>query len=126
MGCTAETHHLLNVATIALMKPRAYLVNTSRGKLVDSVPVIEALKFRHFGGVALDVYEEEEGIFFEDHSERPLLDDELSRLLSFPNVLITSHQAFLTHEALAQIAGSTLDNLRRLRNGDAWRDGTAL
>jgi D-lactate dehydrogenase len=108
------------------MKRGAFLINTSRGKLIDTTAVIDALKRGHLGGVALDVYEEEEGIFFEDHSGRPLLDDELSRLLSFPNVLITSHQAFLTHEALAQIAGSTLDNLRRLRNGEAWRDGTAL
>jgi D-lactate dehydrogenase len=123
---TPQSRYLIKAETVARMKRGAFLINTSRGKLIDTTAVIDALKSGHLGGVALDVYEEEEGIFFEDHSGRPLLDDELSRLLSFPNVLITSHQAFLTHEALAQIAGSTLDNLRRLRNGEAWRDGTAL
>ena len=123
---TPQSRYLIKAETVARMKRGAFLINTSRGKLIDTTAVIDALKRGHLGGVALDVYEEEEGIFFEDHSGRPLLDDELSRLLSFPNVLITSHQAFLTHEALAQIAGSTLDNLRRLRNGEAWRDGTAL
>lgn len=123
---TPETHHLLNVASIALMKPGAYLVNTSRGKLVDSSALIESLKSGHLGGVALDVYEEEEGIFFEDHSGTVLQDDELARLMTFPNVLITAHQAFLTHEALVQIAGSTLDNLLRMQSNSSWREGTLL
>jgi D-lactate dehydrogenase len=108
------------------MRRGAFLINTSRGKLIDTTAVIDALKTGHLGGVALDVYEEEEGIFFEDHSGKPLQDDELSRLLTFPNVLITSHQAFLTHEALAQIAGTTLENLQRLRNGETWKEGTVL
>lgn len=116
---TPETHHLLNVATIDLMKPGAYLVNTSRGKLVDSAAVIEALKSGHLGGVALDVYEEEEGIFFEDLSGAVLQDDELARLTTFPNVLITAHQAFLTHEALSEIARITLDSILLFRNGGA-------
>ena len=114
---TAGTHYLLNAGTIALMKPGAYLVNTSRGKLVDSSAVIEALKTGHLGGVALDVYEEEEGIFFEDHSCTVLQDDELARLMIFPNVLITAHQAFLTHEALSEIARVTMDSISRFRNG---------
>jgi len=114
---TPETHHLLNVASIALMKPGAYLVNTSRGKLVDSSAVIESLKSGQLGGVALDVYEEEEGIFFEDHSGAVLQDDELARLMTFPNVLITAHQAFLTHEALSEIARVTLDSISRFRDG---------
>jgi D-lactate dehydrogenase len=116
---TPETHHLLNVTTIALMKPGSYLVNTSRGKLVDSSAVIESLKSGHLGGVALDVYEEEEGIFFEDHSGAVLQDDELARLMTFPNVLITAHQAFLTHEALSEIARVTLDSVSRFRDGAA-------
>src|SRR5690606_10616266 len=86
---TPETYHLLNERTIGQMKPGAVLVNTSRGKLIDTVALVDALKSGHLGGVALDVYEEEEGVFFEDLSGQVLLDDELSRLLSFPNVLVT-------------------------------------
>jgi D-lactate dehydrogenase len=123
---TSQSRYLINEQTVGRMKRGAYLINTSRGKLIDTTAIIDALKSGHLGGVALDVYEEEEGIFFEDHSGHPLLDDELSRLLTFPNVIITSHQAFLTNEALAQIASTTLDNLRRLQNGEAWGDGTSL
>lgn len=123
---TPQSRYLIKAETVARMKRGAFLINTSRGKLIDTTAVIDALKSSHLGGVALDVYEEEEGIFFEDHSGRPLLDDELSRLLTFPNVLITSHQAFLTHEALAQIAGSTLDNFLRLQCNSPWREGTQL
>jgi D-lactate dehydrogenase len=111
------TAHLLNADTISRMKRGAYLVNTSRGKLVDSVAVISALKSGHLGGVALDVYEEEEGVFFEDLSESPMQDDVLSRLLTFPNVLVTSHQAFLTEEALTAIAETTVDSLLRFLEG---------
>ena len=81
---TPETYHLLNSDSIGKMKRGAYLVNTSRGKLVDTAAVIRALKTGHLGGVALDVYEEEEGVFFEAHSESALQDDVLSRLLTFP------------------------------------------
>lgn len=123
---TPQSRYLINEQTVARMKRGAILLNTSRGKLIDTSVVIEALKSGHLGGVALDVYEEEEGIFFEDHSGQPLQDDVLSRLLTFPNVLITSHQAFLTHEALGQIAGTTLGNLRRLQNGHPWKEGTTL
>lgn len=112
-----ETHHLLNAESLGRMKRGAYLVNTSRGKLVDSSAVIEALKAGRLGGVALDVYEEEEGVFFEDHSGAGLKDDVLSRLLTFPNVLITAHQAFLTDEALSAIASVTLDSVRRFAAG---------
>lgn len=114
---TEGTHHLLDEESIAGMKDGAYLINTSRGKLVDSAAVIGALKRGKLGGVALDVYEEEEGVFFEDHSASPLQDDVLSRLLTFPNVLVTSHQAFLTHEALAAICGTTIDSIRRFAEG---------
>ncbi|MBE2284829.1 MAG: 2-hydroxyacid dehydrogenase [Prosthecobacter sp.] len=124
---TPETHHLLNAGTLARMKPGAYLLNTSRGKLVDTTALIGCLKTGQLGGVALDVYEEEEGIFFEDHSEHGLLeDDELSRLLTFPNVLITSHQAFLTKEALDEIARVTVTNLLHHAAGLSLLEGTVL
>jgi D-lactate dehydrogenase len=114
---TKESYHLLNAETISQMKKGAYLINTSRGKLVDSTAVIDALKTQHLGGVALDVYEEEEGVFFEDHSATALQDDVLSRLLTFPNVLVTSHQAFLTEEALRAIAETTIDSINRFISG---------
>ena len=123
---TPESHHLLNADTIARMKPGAYVVNTSRGKLIDSTALIQHLKSGRLGGVALDVYEEEEGLFFEDHSGEILQDDELNLLLSFANVLITSHQAFLTHEALHEIARVTVENITRLARGEEPLPGTAL
>ncbi len=111
MPLTKETFHLLDGKSISRMKHGAYLVNTSRGKLVESKAVIVALKSGQLGGVALDVYEEEEGVFFEDHSGEALQDEVLSRLLTFPNVLVTSHQAFLTEEALRAIAETTVDSI---------------
>lgn len=123
---TAATHHLVDAAALAAMKRGAFLVNTSRGKLVDTAALIEALKSGHLGGVALDVYEEEEGVFFEDHSDRVLADDELARLLTFPHVLITAHQAFLTREALAEIARVTTENIRRGGAGEPFLSGTQL
>jgi D-lactate dehydrogenase len=110
---TPETHHIVNERSVQRLKPGAVIVNTSRGKLVDTGAVIEALKRGHLGGLAIDVYEEEEGIFFEDLSGEILQDDELSRLLVFPNVLVTAHQAFLTHEALEEIARVTVENMAR-------------
>ena len=91
-------------------------MNTSRGKLIDTKALIDALKTGHLGGVALDVYEEEEGIFFENLSDQILQDDQLARLLTFPNVLLTSHQAFLTKEALGNIAQTTLQNIFDFEN----------
>jgi D-lactate dehydrogenase len=123
---TPETHHLVNARSLALMKPGVVLINTSRGKLIDTAALIQALKSQHLGGVALDVYEEEAGIFYEDLSGQILADDELSRLLTFPNVLITSHQAFLTREALTQIAQVTLDNAARIAEGRPLLEGTQL
>ena len=123
---TPESHHLLDARTLALVKPGATIVNTSRGKLIDTTALITALKARRLGGVALDVYEEEEGVFFEDLSGEPLADDELSRLLTFPNVLVTSHQAFLTDDALAEIARVTTENLARGTRGATFLDGTVL
>ena len=123
---TLETHHLINTSTLALMKPGAYLVNTSRGKLVETGALISALKSGQLGGVALDVYEEEEGVFFEDLSNTVLADDDLSRLLTFPNVLITSHQAFLIQEALQEIARVTIANLVHGLRSEPFLDGTRL
>jgi len=114
---TPETHYLINDATLSRMKSGAYLINTSRGKLVETKALIRALKAGRLGGVALDVYEEEEGVFFEDLSDTVLHDDELSRLMSFPNVLITAHQAFLTREALSEIARVTATNVLRIAEG---------
>jgi D-lactate dehydrogenase len=115
---TPQSRYLLNPTTFELFKPGAYLINTSRGKLIDTQALIQNLKSGRVAGVALDVYEEEEGIFFEDHSGEVPQDDKLSMLLTFPNVLITSHQAFLTREALAEIARVTVDNIRRHRDGE--------
>ena len=123
---TPETHHIVNAKTLELMKPGAILINVSRGALIDTKALIEALKSGHLGGVALDVYEEEEGVFFEDLSGQILHDDELARLLTFPNVLITAHQAFLTQEALAEIARVTATNLASFGKGEPFLTDTAL
>jgi len=108
---TVDTHHLVDAAAIATMQPGVMLVNTGRGALIDTVAVIEGLKDGRIGSLALDVYEEEAELFFEDRSGQILADDVFARLLTFPNVLITAHQAFLTREALAAIAETTLANL---------------
>lgn len=121
-----ETLHMLNGETIATMRPGVFIINTSRGKLIDTSALIAALKSGHVGGVALDVYEEEEGIFFEDLSGLVLADDELARLLTFPNVLITAHQAFLTDEALTEIARVTIENVLNLDAGSPYIEGTTL
>ncbi len=114
---TDETHHLINAATIATMKRGAMIVNTGRGALVDTTALLDGLKSGHVGSVALDVYEEEGDLFFEDRSDEILRDDEFARLLTYPNVLITAHQAFLTNEALAAIAATTLANVGDLLAG---------
>ena len=123
---TPETRHIIRRETLQPMKPGVILINVSRGALVDTTALIEALKSGRLGGVALDVYEEEEGIFFEDLSGQVLQDDELARLLTFPNVLITSHQAFLTREALADIARTTIANLQALNHGEPFVEGSVL
>jgi D-lactate dehydrogenase len=123
---TAETRHIIRRETIDRMKPGVILINVSRGALIDTTALIEALKSGRLGGVALDVYEEEEGIFFEDLSGEVLQDDELARLLTFPNVLITSHQAFLTREALSDIARTTVNNLEALADGRPFLEGSVL
>jgi len=122
----AETHHLVNDRTIGLMKRGVFLINTSRGKLINTRSLIRALKTGHIGGVGLDVYEEEEGVFFEDKSGEVLADDDLARLLTFPNVLITSHQGFLTQEALSEITRVTVQNLLALEAGRPFLPETIL
>ncbi len=106
-----DTFHLIDNVAIAKMKPTVLLVNTGRGALIETKALINALKTNRIGGAALDVYEEEENIFFHDLSTEGIQDDVLARLLTFPNVLITSHQAFLTNEALTNIAQTTLENV---------------
>lgn len=123
---TPETKHIVRRETLELLKPGAIVVNVSRGQLIDTAALIDALKSRRLGGVALDVYEEEEGVFFEDLSGQVVEDDVLARLLTFPNVLITAHQAFLTREALDDIARVTVDNIRRFGAGRSLAEGTAL
>ena len=112
-----ETKHMINATALAQMKRELILLNTGRGELIDSVALIEALKSGNLGGAGLDVYEEEEGIFFKDLSDQVLKDDVLARLLTFPNVLMTSHQAFLTKEALEKIAEVTLQNISDFEAG---------
>ncbi len=126
VALTPETRYLIRRETVAMMNPGAILINVSRGALVDTTALIDALKTGQLGGVGLDVYEEEEGIFFEDLSGQVLQDDELARLLTFPNVLITAHQAFLTREALGDIARVTVANLRALAEGKGLVEGTVL
>ncbi len=113
---TKETHHIINQQRIDQMKPGAILINTSRGSLVDTEALLEGLKSKKIGGAGLDVYEEEEEYFFEDKSNEIMADDDLARLLSFPNVLITSHQAFFTREAMQAIAMVTMENIHAFAN----------
>ncbi|MCM2131514.1 2-hydroxyacid dehydrogenase [Larsenimonas rhizosphaerae] len=105
------TEHLIDADALAAMKPGAMLINTSRGGLIDTPAVVSALKMRHLGALAIDVYEQESGIFFKDHSDDIIDDDVLQRLVTFPNVLVTGHQGFFTREALSEIAEVTLGNL---------------
>jgi D-lactate dehydrogenase len=114
-----DTHHLINATSIAKMKRGAMLVNTGRGALIDTAAALDALKSGHIGSLALDVYEEEGDLFFEDRSDEILDDDNFARLLTYPNVLITAHQAFLTHEALAAIAETTLSNVSAVLAGES-------
>lgn len=115
---TAHTRHLINPQSLATLQTGAMLINTGRGALVDTPALIDALKSGQLGYLGLDVYEEEAQIFFEDRSDLPLQDDVLARLLTFPNVIVTAHQAFLTREALAAIAATTLDNIARWAAGN--------
>ena len=108
---TDENRHMVNAESIARMKKGAVLINTSRGGLIDSEALVEGIKSRHIGAACLDVYEEEANVFFHDFSGHIVEDDTLARLISMPNVIVTSHQAFLTQEALGNIAATTLSNI---------------
>jgi D-lactate dehydrogenase len=114
---TPESKNIIGKESIDVMRPGVMLINTSRGALVDTREVIKALKSGKIGSFGIDVYEEESGLFFEDHSDQILQDDVIARLMTFQNVMITSHQAFLTQEALGNIAETTASNL------DCWERG---
>ncbi|MCH5206668.1 MAG: 2-hydroxyacid dehydrogenase [Oscillospiraceae bacterium] len=114
---TRETRYIIDDAAIALMKKSALIVNTSRGQLIDTEALLSALNEKRIGGAALDVYEEESGLFFEDNSDKIVTDEVISLLVSRPNVIITSHQAFLTEEALHNIAEVTLQNFKDYLDG---------
>lgn len=115
---TKATKHIINKSAIDKMKPTVIIINTSRGALIDTGDLIDGLIERKIGAVGLDVYEEEDDFFFEDKSDEIVEDDELVRLTAFPNVLITSHQAFFTKEAMQAIAITTMENLYAYENGE--------
>src|SRR5680860_105048 len=114
-----ETHHMVNEKTIARMKKGVMLINAGRGALVNTQSVIDALKSGQIGYFGMDVYEEEKGLYFEDHSEDILKDDKMARLMTHRNVMISSHQAFLTDTALRNIANTTFENLDKMEKGIA-------
>lgn len=115
---TEQTAHLIDKQTIPYMKKGVMIINTGRGKLIDTKDVIDALKTGHIGYLGIDVYEQEEQLFFKDLSTHIIQDDMIQRLMSFPNVLVTAHQAFFTKEALAQIAAVTLNSIATLDKGE--------
>jgi D-lactate dehydrogenase len=114
---TESTKHLVNKETIGQMKPGVMLINTGRGALIDTGSVIDGLKTGQLGYLGIDVYEQEEHLFFRDLSENIIQDDQIMRLMSFPNVLITSHQAFFTDEALSEISRVTYENIQSFEKG---------
>ncbi|WP_455819855.1 2-hydroxyacid dehydrogenase [Pseudomonas cerasi] len=123
---TADNHHLLNSSAFAQMKDGVMVINTSRGALIDSQAAIEALKQQKIGALGMDVYENERDLFFEDKSNDVIQDDVFRRLSACHNVLFTGHQAFLTAEALTSISETTLDNLRRLNEGEPCDNALTL
>jgi D-lactate dehydrogenase len=114
---TPKTYRMINKNTLDMMKKGVMLINTSRGKLIDTDAAIESLKAGHLGYLGIDVYEQEEKLFFKDLSEVLILDEMMLRLMTFPNVLITAHQAYFTDKALSQIANTTIQNITDLENG---------
>ncbi|MDO6430854.1 2-hydroxyacid dehydrogenase [Flavitalea sp. BT771] len=123
---TKDNYHLIHKGTLSKMKTGVILINTSRGGLICTSDIIEALKSHKVRGLAIDVYEQEENLFFRDLSDKIIDDDEIQRLMSFPNVLITGHQAFFTSEAMSQIAQVTLENIQKLMKSDEPADGSAI
>lgn len=122
----AATHHLINEDSIKKMKENVMIINTSRGGLIDTKAVIDGLKSKHIGYLGIDVYEQEEKLFFRDLSHAIIEDDTIQRLMSFPNVLVTAHQAFFTQEALHQIATSTLSSLSNFEKSGAFENPNAI
>ena len=116
---TPQTHHLIDEKSLARMRDGVFIINTSRGALIDTEAATAAIKSEKIGGLALDVYEEESPLFFEDRSVGIIQDDVFMRLTTFPNVLVTGHQAFFTHEAMENIARTTLSNLSDFETGRA-------
>ena len=121
-----QTSHLINASSIQTMKKGVMLINTSRGGLIDTKAIIEALKSRQIGYLGIDVYEQEDKLFFRDLSSKIIDDDIIQRLMSFSNVLVTAHQAFFTEEALTEIASTTLRNVDALLNGKPLSSSNAL
>jgi D-lactate dehydrogenase len=121
-----STHHLINKESISKMKENVMIINTSRGGLIDTKAVIEGLKSKHIGYLGIDVYEQEEKLFFRDLSHTIIEDDTIQRLMSFPNVLVTAHQAFFTEEALEQIATSTLSSLSNFNTNNDFENPNAV
>lgn len=119
---TEDTHHIVNAGSLARAKRGLILVNTSRGGLVDTEAAIAALKTGQLGGLAIDVYEQEASLFFQDLSSTIITDDVIQRLVSFPNVIVTGHQAFFTVEAIGQIMRTTIDSITALERGEVLRD----
>ena len=114
---TSDTYHIINKQSIDKMKNGVYIINTSRGSLIDSSALLDGIMSEKIGGACLDVYEEETDIFHEDYSDTIIKDDLLLRLISMPNVIVTSHQGFFTKEALQSIASTTLQNIDDYANG---------
>jgi D-lactate dehydrogenase len=119
---TEETHHIVNAGSLARAKRGSILVNTSRGGLVDTEAAVAALKTGQLGGLAIDVYEQEASLFFQDLSSTVITDDVIQRLVSFPNVIVTGHQAFFTQEAIGQIMATTIDSIGAFERGEPLRN----
>ena len=119
---TEDSLHMFNFGTLGKIKPGAVIINTSRGALIDADALLEGIKTKKIGAACLDVYEEEASYFYEDMSQSIIDDDTLSRLISMPNVIVTSHQAFLTKEALENIATTTIENIRQIDSGEECKN----
>ncbi|HOO75843.1 MAG TPA: NAD(P)-dependent oxidoreductase, partial [Tepiditoga sp.] len=113
-----ETYHIINKRAIGIMKEGVMIINTSRGELIDTLDVVEGLKNRKIGYLGLDVYEEEEDLFFKDMSDIVITDDVFSRLITFPNVIVTGHQAFFTENAIKNISEVTINSITEFENSE--------
>jgi D-lactate dehydrogenase len=123
---SAENHHLINAQSLQLMGDKITLINTSRGGLLNTQDVIQALKTGQIAYLGIDVYEQEEKLFFKDLSGSIIEDDDIQRLMSFPNVLLTGHQAFFTEDALAQIASITLNSINEIKENLPTTDPSVI